>query len=272
MKIRGEKAQVTIFVILAIVIVGAIILFFAFTDSGRKIIDPLIPGGSKNAGNIEEQLTNCILEKKNLEGDIIFDKEVNSILKNGGEKNPKFFYLHQSIPYKYLCYSANYYEPCVNQQPLLVQKIENEIKNSLNPTIESCIEELKADLNDAGFDTRNEKLNVSVDIIGESINIKIDYPLKIKDGENVRSFDKFEIKKTSGAYQLILVADSIVSFETKYGDSDPIAYMSLYPNNRIEKLKQSDGTTLYKISDRTTMEEMNFATRSYAIPIGYNLR
>ena len=272
MKIRGEKAQVTIFVILAVVIVGAVILFFAFTDSGQKIIAPLIPGGSKNAGNIEEQLTNCILEKKNLGGDILFDSEVNSILKNGGEKNPKFFYLHQSIPHKYLCYSANYYEPCVNQQPLLVQKVESEIKNSLSPTIEVCIEELKNDLNDAGFDTRNENLNVSVDITGENINIKIDYPLKIKEGESVRSFDKFEIKKASGAYQLILVADSIVSFETKYGDSDPVAYMSLYPNTRIEKLKISDGTTLYKISDRTTMEEMNFATRSYAIPIGYNLK
>jgi hypothetical protein len=47
--------------------------------------------------------------------------------------------------------------------------------------------------------------------------------------------------------------------------------MSFYPNLRIEKKKQDDGTKVYILGDRTTGEQLLFATRSLAWPPGYAL-
>ena len=47
--------------------------------------------------------------------------------------------------------------------------------------------------------------------------------------------------------------------------------MALYPQTKVEKLKQGDGTTIYKVSDRKTQESFNFAVRSLVFPPGYNL-
>jgi len=45
--------------------------------------------------------------------------------------------------------------------------------------------------------------------------------------------------------------------------------MVLYPSTKVEKLKQGDGTTIYKISDRNTLESFNFASRSVVFAPGY---
>jgi len=260
-----KKGQVTIFVIIAVVVVGMIILFFAFTDVGRDIIKPILPEGSTDASNVEEQLESCIIDSE------VLNTEIENILKQGGNNDPSFFFLHQSIKMSYLCYSSDYYEPCVNQQPLLLQHVENEIKKSTISTISDCVQELEKDLDRNGYEVQSDGYEVIIDITQENINIKMDYPLRIKKGESIQTFEGFEIKKPSEAYQLILVSTSIIGFEANYGDSDPVTYMSLYPNTRVEKLKQGDGTTLYRISARDTLEEFNFATRSYAQPPGYGL-
>ena len=73
------------------------------------------------------------------------------------------------------------------------------------------------------------------------------------------------------SYDIIMIASAIQDFEAEYGDSNPETYMALYPNIRIEKLKQSDGTKVYIISDRNTLEKMQFATRSLAWPPGVTI-
>ncbi len=261
-----KRGQVTIFIIIALVIIGAVILFFAFTDVGRDVVDNVISITGGGEFNVKEDIENCVLN----------DEEINSkiavILKNGGEKEPEFFYLHKDIPHKYLCYSANYYEACVNQQPLLLQFVEKEIEKSIEPSIIDCVQKSEDKLKDRGYELSSSKSDVSTDIVQGNINIKINHPLIIRKGDSVQRFDSgFEIKKPSQAYQLLSLSTSIIEFEIRYGDSDPVAYMSIYPRTKVEKLKMADGTTLYKVSDRETMEEFNFATRSYALPAGYGL-
>jgi hypothetical protein len=47
--------------------------------------------------------------------------------------------------------------------------------------------------------------------------------------------------------------------------------MAFYPDVKVEKKKQSDGTKVYIITDRNTGEKLQFATRSLAWPPGYAL-
>ena len=267
-----KKGQVTIFVIIAIVIVGAAILFFTLTDVGRDIIEPIIPSGASGSFDIESEFSNCVLEvDKNRDDVPDVDSEIDRILSQGGMKEPDFFYLHGGVPYSYLCHTSLYYEACINNRPLLLQSIEKEIDTALSPLVAECFNDLENELRDRGFNSRAGDFDVVVDIIDGEIDINMDVTLNVKKGETTQTIDKFEIRKKSEAYQLISVGSSIVEFEAVYGVSDPVAYMSVYPQTRVEQLKQSDGTTLYKISDRNTLEEFNFATRSYARPPGYGL-
>ena len=68
---------------------------------------------------------------------------------------------------------------------------------------------------------------------------------------------------------MIMIASSIQNFEAQYGDSVPETYMSLYPDIKVQKLKQEDGTKIYIITDRKTNERLVFATRSVAWPPGF---
>jgi len=265
-KDMAKKGQIAIFVIIAIVIIGAAILFFTLTDIGRETIRSITPGGSSSGSfDIEAEFSTCIIDNE------LIDAEIREILMKGGRKNPDFFYMHEGNPYSYLCHTNEYYTACVNNNPLLLQSVEMEIDKIISPLVSDCYRDLQVKLKDQGFETRSGDLNVVIDITQGNINIKTDTTLNIKKGESSRTIDGFEIRKPSEAYQLLSVSSSIISYETLYGDSDPVAYMSLYPNTRVEKIKQSDGTTLYKVSDRTTLEEFNFATRSYAMPAGYGL-
>jgi len=45
--------------------------------------------------------------------------------------------------------------------------------------------------------------------------------------------------------------------------------MFLYPNLKVQKLKQGDGTKVYIIEDRNTKEKLQFATRSLVWPPGW---
>ena len=44
--------------------------------------------------------------------------------------------------------------------------------------------------------------------------------------------------------------------------------MLYYPSIKVEKKKQSEGTTIYILTDRDSSEEFMFAVRSFAIPPG----
>ena len=59
--------------------------------------------------------------------------------------------------------------------------------------------------------------------------------------------------------------------ETLFGDIETTYYMSLYPELKVEKLKQTDGSTIYILSERDTQNKFQFASRSVAWPPGYGV-
>jgi hypothetical protein len=262
MSYRGvnKKGQVTIFVVIAIVIVAALIIFFAVTDVGRQTIQSFVDTGDFDVrGSIES----CIEENED------FQTSVTNILEQGGGLEPEFSYLFEDVEVSYLCYTNEYYDTCVNQEPLLLSKVESEILKVVSPIVDSCIQNANEDLKSRGYKITPGTHSVSVDTIPSNIIIQIDYPLTISKGDNVRKFSGFQVRKESEAYHLVTLATSIINFEARYGESDPNTYMALYPQTKVEKLKQGDGTTIYKVSNRETEESFNFAVRSLVFPPGY---
>ncbi len=70
-------------------------------------------------------------------------------------------------------------------------------------------------------------------------------------------------------YQVVGVVRSIINGESLDGQIETTDYMELYPDLKIEKIKQTDGTKIYKITDQNTKEVVfNIASRSQVFPPG----
>lgn len=255
----NNSGQITIFAIVAIVIVAAVILFFTVTDTGKKVIGNIFPGGEVN---VRSQLQNCISGNKKV------NEDIDLMLLQGGSLEPEFYYEYGDEKLSYLCYTGEYFDFCTMQQPLLIQHIEGEIESSAEDVVETCISDLKNDLKNRGYEVNSGEHSFEVDIVPESINVKIDFPLTIRKGAT-RNYKDFEAKFDKNIYELIMLTSSILNFEARYGDSDPVAYMALFPNFKIEKLKQGDGSTIYIITDRTSDDKIKFAVRSRVFMPGY---
>jgi hypothetical protein len=192
----------------------------------------------------------------------------------GGSSNPQLYYLYENQTVNYLCYTAEWYKTCTMQTPFLKQSIESEVQRNASAEIEKCMLRMEENLRNKGY---------TVTVIGEEtpmislvpgkvlVSFNMSINLEKDDVKTTINPSRFQTEINSNSYDMIMIAASIQNFEARYGDSTPEDYMSFYPNLRVEKKKQSDGTKIYIISDRDTQERLLFATRSQAWPPGYEL-
>ncbi len=249
----SKRGQTTIFVIVAIVIVAGIALIYLFYPRLETIFfgieDP------------SDFLRNCVKED-------VLDK-VEMLSEQGGYSKPEGFIEFEGRPIKYLCYNAQYYLPCVVQQPLIKSKFEKELTSMIRDKADSCIRELKESYEQRGYRvSEGAKSGVEVNIVPRQIVVDFMTPLQITK-DTTQKFDGFDVSLSSELYSLLMVAISILDYEATYGDSETTLYMRYYPNLRVEKLKLGDGSKIFTITDVTTQERFRFATRSLAWPGGY---
>ena len=258
MQAKSKSAQVTIFVIIAIAIVA--ILIIVFFPQLKKIVVPATPESLIPSACIETAI------KENYP----------TIMERGGSMNPALYIRYQNITVEYLCYTSQWYQTCTMQKPLLKQSIEKEIQKTSNSAISKCMGKMQADLESKGYDVkitgdRNPEINIvpqKISIIFNNMTMTLE-----KDGETtIISGGKFKTNLVSESYDLIMIASSIQNFEARYGDIKTDDYMTFYPNIKVEKKLQSDGSKVYIITHRETKEVLQFATRSLAWPPGYAIQ
>jgi hypothetical protein len=251
--LMNKRGQLAIIVIMALVIVAVIVVFFAFPQVN------LLGGGDVNPSSF---LRTCI------ESDV--NEFVEVLSTQGGYLEPDNYILYQDMQVQYLCYTSEDYKPCVVQQPLLVNHIENEIKIQVEQRARTCVNDLKDRYEKQGYTVQTTPGNVEVDIVPGSINIEFDSPMTVTK-ESTQSFQKFSVGIDSQIYDLLLTAVSIIQFESTYGDSETTLYINYYPDLRIDKIKRDEGT-IYKLSNVLTQESFTFATRSLMWPQGYEFK
>ena len=248
---RGKKAQVAIFVILAIAI-SAVLLIIFLSDMRLPFTTP-VP---------DVELSNCLEEN--------VQEALELVLSSGGSIDPELYYRYQDEKFEYLCYTKDFYKKCVMQKPLLKQSIQREIQAHVQPAVNGCVNDLKDRLRRRGWDIDSAGTNeVTVNIIPDNVQILLDLEMKIEKDGNKKVYEGFNADFVSKAYDLIMVASSITNWEAHYGDASPEVYMGFYHDLKVEKKKQSDGTTLYIITNLNSEEVLRFASRSLAWPPGY---
>lgn len=250
-----KKGQVAIFVIIAIVIVGVILVIFLYPRIST-IVAP-------SAISPTQYLEDCI--RPDVQG------AINLLAKQGGDENPAGYITYLGTNVKYLCYTTGYYQTCVVQQPLLMSHFGSEITRILAPKIDKCAQNLREEYGSKGYSVDMGKVGSTILMAPGKIVITFNVPMTVTRGEETRIFDKFDIVVDSKIYDLLSTATSIIDYEAKYGDSETTLYLQYYPDLKIEKIRLEDGVKIYKLSNILTKEEFTFATRSLVWPPGYGL-
>ena len=259
----SKRAQVTIFIIIAIMIFVMGILAYLFFPQIKSTI-------GRGVKNPQTFIQECI------EGDI--EDAVQTVSLQGGDINPKFFSTFNNIKIKNLCYATQYCMLCSVQEPQLKPHIEREIKENIGQKVDNCFNALKQSYTRRGYNVDlSSKDNfgepkegpIKVELLPKRIVSTFNYSLTLTK-EDTEKYDSFNVVLNNNLYELISIANSILEWEATYGDTDVTIYMDLYPNLKIEKKLLSDGTKIYIITDRKRKNKFEFASRSLVFsPAGY---
>jgi len=254
-KEMNKKGQVTIFIILAIVVVGLVLLVYSFY--------PQI----KSAFVTQSKSPNAFMESC-LEEDL--GVLIEKISLQGGKMNPQLTYMYKGNNIEYLCYTNEFYKLCTIQEPMLKETIELEIKNGINNKVTQCLADLEKSYSSQGYQVSSTKGEVSIELLPKRVILSSDTKLILKKGETTETYEKISAVLNNNLYELVSIAISILNFETVFGDSEVTAYMDAYRDLKVEKLRQSDGTKIYILTDLNNEKLFQFATRSLAWPPGYS--
>ena len=250
---KSKRSQVTIFIIVAIAIVVVGVLIFL-----------LYPQLKTSLGFAEENppdfIQGCIEEE--------IKNSVAKLSLQGGSLDPEHYIMYNSEKIEYLCYTSEYYKTCVMQQPMLKEHIESEIENEIKNTVKECFDDLEESYKNKGYTVNLKRGETNVELLPEKIIAEFNYPLTLTKGDS-KKYNSFRIIVDNNLYELVSVANSILNWEARYGDAETTVYMNYYHDLKVEKKKQSDGSTVYILTDRNTLDKFQFASRSVAWPPGY---
>ena len=244
----GVRGQVTIFILIGIVIVSAVLVFFLwmqptyFTERGAKL-----------------GFESCV-------GDAL-KQGIGELEKNAGFVNPDFSYSYDGNNFVYLCYTNEYYKTCTVQVPFLKNTFDENLESFMRDKIDNCYDNSLENLREQGYSVIAGEVDYNIEIEPGVVRVEIEAPTSV--GE--QRFARFNVEVNSPTYELIMIATSILQFEAKYGDSDSSAISLLYPDYFIDKIKRGDGTTVYILENKVMGNKFLFASKSLVWPAGYDL-
>lgn len=251
----SKRGQVAIFAIVALVIVFAILMLY-FLRRGVKI-------EVGEEFNPQSFVRTCTKE--------YVQQALAVIMPRGGVIEPSNYKTYNGNKVAYLCYTNQYYEPCINQQPLYIKHIEEEIKRFIEPKINGCFFSLEQEMSKRkySFEQKGQELAVNLEEGSVIVDIEREVTYGKEGKENV---DDFSYQFTSRVYDLAKVAREIANQEAQFCNFNTASYSVTYPDFDIEKKNvgfREDASSIYIIKDKRTQEVLNIAIRSCQIPPGF---
>ncbi len=250
--LQKKRGQLTIFVIVSLVIVGLAVLAYLFFPR-------ILVGLGISSENPEMFMQTCMENKIN--------EVVEDISLQGGSLNPENYILYQDNKIQYLCYTREYYVPCVMQQPLLNQKIESEIARGVKNSVDECFDAMKKNFENQGYNVNLKKGETIIELLPKKISVTFNNDLTLTK-DSAKRYEKINIFLDNNLYELTSIADSILNWEARYGNAETTIYMNYYHELKVEKLLQSEGSKIYILTNRNSGDKFQFASRSVVMPPG----
>jgi len=250
-----KKGQVTIFIIAAVVVVAVgVLLYLSYPQIGINL--------GFESQNPSEYIQDCISDD--------ITNSVNKLSSQGGSLEPEHYVVYNNQKIEYLCYTSEYYKTCVVQQPMLKNHIEKEIKGDIDDKIKTCFDDLEKSYQKKGYEVNLRRGDFDVELLPKRIAVTFDNSLTLTK-ESSETYDSISVIVNNNLYELVSITNSIINWETSYGDAETTTYMNYYHDLGVEKKLQSDGTTVYILTDLNNENKFQFASRSVAWPPGYGI-
>ena len=255
---RGKKGQATLFIIIAIVIVAVVVLALI-------LVPKLFPRGIGPAKPIDPEayIGDCV--------NLALEPSVETLASQGGSLELGNCIVYKDVCRHYLCYSSINYAACVNQEPLLKEKIEQILKTKLGNVVSSCINSFSNSATQQGYEVSicsNPKFNVT--LTEGKINVPIECSMTLSKGESVKRVDKINPFLKWPLFEFVTLTKQIINEEIANTDFNPFYYMLKHYSIEIEKFRTSEGSKIYILRERTSGKEFGFAVRNYVLPGGIN--
>jgi len=248
--INKHKAQVSLWIIVAVILLSIIALFFIL----REKIN--IPGITPASLEPQSYIEKCVKDAS--------FQAIDIMLPQGGYLNPGNYKLYKNNKVAYLCYNSNYYASCINQEPLYVSHLENEIKAYITPKLKDCFYALEQEYKKRNYQVLSGDLSLEINLNPKQVNIEINRKLTLTKNEETKKYEEFKAKVSSPIYDLAIVVSLIVDSEARECDFDYWKFKNNYPAYHIERTFTEDNTRIYQVSRNNKI--LIFATRSCALP------
>ena len=249
---KSKRSQVTIFIILALILVVSIALIYVVIRKPTISISP--------EDNPQAYIEKCARD---------YVKEALDILMpQGSYIEPRNYKLYKDVKVGYLCYTREFYETCKNQEPMLIEHIEKEVIGYIEPRMQNCFSNLRRELEKKNYDIDMQSMNISVEIKPEKVFITINRKLQLIKNEQTRNYETFKAQILSPIYELSVIALKIMNGESVGCGYDYVNEMMLYSNYDIKKFVTGDSTKIYTLKDKISQQELKFAIRSCVVPPG----
>lgn len=252
MELKSRLGQVTIFVIIAVVIVAAIVLLV------------LLLGNREPKTNIGSETNPSVFFDSCAREEIL--NTIDEIGIRGGYFEPEnyidFTFSDSGMQQRvsYLCYSSSAAH-CVNQEPLLLQHLKEEIKDNIEKDVRGCFSQLSQNYDDEGYTVEARYKDFDISLKENFVEINLDAELALTKNSESTKEGEISIKIPSGIYGLGVLAQEIVSKEAENCEFDYVNYMLIDSAYRIKKEITYDNSEIYFLEDKKTKEEFDFAVR-----------
>jgi len=250
--VKSKRSQVTIFIILALIIVVAIALIFVLF---RKPTISLSP-----EDNPQAYIEKCVKDAA--------EEALDILMPQGSYIEPTNYVLYENNKIGYLCYNTNFYQQCINQEPMLIKHIEQEIIDYIEPKITGCFNSLRGELREKDYEVTMKSMKINAELQPKKVIINIDRVFELVKNKETRSFTKFKTQVLSPVYELSEIALEIVNQEAKFCYFEYLGYMIFYPKYNIEKFVTGDDAKIYTLTEIITNKKFKFAIKSCVLPPG----
>ncbi|OGZ78107.1 MAG: hypothetical protein A2360_00630 [Candidatus Staskawiczbacteria bacterium RIFOXYB1_FULL_32_11] len=249
----NKKGQIAIWIILGVAIVVVVLLLFVSLRSPES--------SETKVFSVQESIESCVKKTVN----DVADK----MMLQGGFVNPLNGRMYNGTAVAYLCSSRTLYKPCVNQHPMLLEEMKNEIINYSKSKIDSCFDSVRQQVEKGNGKIELGNMDLGINFMPGKIELVIDRNVKIVQNGQTTNFDKFNVEVQNPLYDLANVAMIISNEEAKRCYFEYQGYNLLHPEFIVTKFTQSDSTSIYSIKDQQSGKIMHIAIRGCVIGAGF---
>jgi len=157
-----------------------------------------------------------------------------------------------------------------SKKSFIEKEFERSLKVKLNEMITDCYNNYVDEFKRQGYDVKAGNIDLEIALQSDKIKLDVSAPLSITDGSSSSSgFQDLSFEIPTKIYDILMLANNIVKYETTYGEYELVQSQLLYPEMPVNAFKVDDGTVIYVINNKDV--KYYFAVRSYVQPAGYGL-